>query len=103
MEFQELNRVWQDADQELQQKIQLDLSRLEETDQRKVRPQLNSYLINVLIELVVGLAFQSFLNGFIGQHLDQIPFLIPALLLAGLNIYSIFLTLINSIYIFKRT
>lgn len=89
MEFQELSRVWQDADQALQKKIQLDLPLLEEIDQRKVRPQLTSYLINVLIELGVGLAFQSFLNGFIGQHLDQTPFLIPALLLAGLNIYSI--------------
>lgn len=89
MEFQELSQVWQNAEKKLQQNIQLDAPHFDEIDQRSVRPQMNSYLLNVLIELVVGVAFQSFLNTFIGGHLGEPLFWIPAVLLTIVNVYSI--------------
>lgn len=89
MEFQELKQVWQNAEQKIQQNMQLDLPQFEEIDQGKVRPQMNNYLISVLIELIVGVAFQSFLNTFIGGHLDLPAFWIPAALLSLINVYSI--------------
>ena len=89
MEFQELSRVWQNADQDFQEKIQLDLLNFESIDQKSVRPQMKSYLINVLIELMVGVAFQSFLNSFIGAYWNATAFLVPAVLLTLINVYSI--------------
>lgn len=89
MEFQELSRVWQNADQELQQKIHLDLPLFEEIDQRKVRPQLTGYLLNILVELGVGMVFQSFLWGFMGTHWGTFAFFFPAALLTLINVYSI--------------
>lgn len=89
MEFQELNQVWRNADQELKEKIHLDLPSFAEVSQRQVRPQMINYLFNVLIELSVGIAFQSFLNSFINQHWEQTAFLVPAVLLVLINVYSI--------------
>lgn len=89
MEFQELSQVWQNAEQKLQQNIQLDAPHFEEVNQRRVRPQMNNYLINALIELIVGVTFQSFLNTFIGGHIGAPLFLIPAVLLTLINVYSI--------------
>lgn len=89
MEFQELSQLWQNSDQKIEQNIQLDLPQFEEINQRKVRPQMNNYLINVLIELFVGVAFQSFLNNFIGGHLATPAFWVPAVILAVINVYSI--------------
>jgi hypothetical protein len=89
MEFQELSQIWQNADDQLEQNIQLNQLYLKEISNRKIRSQMGNYFAEVIIELVVALFFQLFLGTFLGQHLDAPAFWIPAGVLMIANIYTI--------------
>ena len=100
MKFEELSTIWNTADSELGNTVQVNKQLVKNLGLSKVKSSLSELKLSVIIQIVVGFMFINFIMGFFVQNLTHFQFSGPAFFLlaftsAGLvvSIYQLWLSL----------
>ena len=89
MEFQELAKLWNSADEELGSRIEINRKLVKEVSMRKVRSHLTEVKWTAYFELAVNLLFVQFVGRYVVENLYEVKFLIPGLLLFAMTLFSL--------------
>lgn len=89
MEFKELSQIWQNADTQQDNAIQINHQLIREVGFRKIRSNLGEIKWTSVTEIIIELIFSFFLVSFYVNHLTEPAFLIPAAMIFGLMIFNL--------------
>ena len=89
MNFDKLATIWNSTDRDIDAAVRINKELVMKLGLRRVRSSLYEIKWTAVIHIVVGVLFFLFLNGFIVTHFSMPRFLIPALLLQAITIYSL--------------
>lgn len=92
MNFDELEDLWTDSNDELEQKIIINQPILNEITMKKINSNLVETRWEILLELGFNIPFLGMLQDFCFSHLYQPKFLIPGLFLLMLTVLTILFT-----------
>ena len=100
MKFEELSTIWNTADSELGNTVQVNKQLVKDLGLSKIKSSLSELKLSVIIQIIVGFMFINFIMNFFVQNLTQFQFSGPAFFLlattaAGLvvSIYQLWLSL----------
>jgi hypothetical protein len=86
MNFDELKNMWTSMDADLEQNLTVNQLLLKDFSIQKIKSHLYELKWTAWIEIIVSLLFFSFLADFIGRHLSEMKFLIPAIAIWALTL-----------------
>lgn len=96
MEFQELAGIWNNADQAIGSRVEINQKLVKEVSVHKIRTQLTEVKWTTLIELGVSILFMGFIGKYLIDQYNDMRFFLPGLLLfvstvinLGLAIYQL--------------
>ena len=89
MELDELKTAWQTLDQRVQAGMALNLEMLKELKLDKTRSALKRLAWVVRIELASGVLATLVIGGFLANHIRDVRFTIPALILQSVIVFTI--------------
>jgi len=89
MNFQDLEDIWNENNQDLEQSITINSASINNINMKKVTSNLTETRWENLIELGVNLWFLSFFKNFFMNHYHTPKFLIPGAFMLGLCLFAI--------------
>lgn len=89
MEFKELSQIWQNADTQQDNAIQINHQLIREVGFIRIRSNLGEIKWASVTEILIELIFSFFLVGFYVNHLTDPAFFIPAAMIFGLMIFNL--------------
>jgi len=89
MNFQDLEDLWNEGDNNLEQKITINPSLINKINMKKVTSNLTETRWENLLELGINLWFVSYFKGFCSHYYQSPKFLIPGAFMLGLCILTI--------------
>jgi len=88
MEFNELSAIWKQAGNEQAANASINEHLLRQVTATRIRSSLRTIRWSAWFELIVGFFWLSFLAGFIRSHISEMTYLLPALVLLLISLYS---------------
>ena len=92
MNFNEIEDLWADTDEELEKKIIINQPVFNTKNMKKIKSNLVETRWDILLELAFNIPFLGMLQDFCYSHLYQPKFLVPGLFLLLLTILTIIFT-----------
>ncbi len=89
MKFEELSGIWNSADIALDKSIKINKELVKNIGITKVRSGLYEIKLTAVVGIVVGIIFSNFLFGFIYDNFFEFKFLLPALILLLITMFSL--------------
>ena len=89
MKFEELSGIWNSADLALDKSIKINKELVKNIGITKVRSGLYEIKLTAVVGIVVGIIFSNFLFGFIYDNFFEFKFLLPALILLLITMFSL--------------
>lgn len=92
MDFQELSALWNSADQELSQQVEIKQKLVKEVSIRKVRGHLAEIKWMAFFELGISILFLPFIMRYLTDTFSESKFFLAGLMLLVLTLFSLILT-----------
>jgi len=89
MEFEQLTSIWNNANPTLDQTVKINKELVKTISFSKVKSSLSEIKWTSIVQIVVGIWFLDFLLGFAFRHHAEPMFLIPAIMLIVITVYSL--------------
>jgi len=89
----ELNRLWQNADQKINDGATLRIENLSFNERKNLQNKLYKIPLNHLLNIMIDIPFTLFLIDFIKMYFTELHFLIPAAILLLLVVFSLGLSI----------
>ena len=93
MEFNELELLWKNTGSSLDANVSLNRKMIKELTYKKVKAGLIEIKATSYIELIVALFWANYLVTFLIDHLQEFKFMLPAIILLGITIFSTVLSI----------
>ncbi len=88
MEFKELESLWLNTGNSIDTNVLLNRKMIKELTYKKVKSGLIEIRVTSYIELIVALFWTNYLITFLLDHLQEFRFILPAIILLGITIFS---------------
>ena len=89
MDFQELNNIWNRADESLETNLKINKAMLKEVSMQKVKSKLYELKLSSWIEIAFNIPFALFLIGYVIDQFTVIKYSGPAFLLLLISLFSL--------------
>ena len=89
MQFEELSGIWNSTDLELEKSIRINKELVKQLGFSKVKSHLFEIKSSAIFEIIVEAIFTIFLIGFTVDHLSELSFLLPSLILLIFTLFSL--------------
>lgn len=89
MNYQELESIWADSDEDLDQQITINQPLINEITMKKIKSNLFETRLDILLELILTIPFLKLFKDFCLHHWYEPKFLLPGLFLLGLSMFTI--------------